>query len=155
MQPDIRVQSADFHLQTEYEALLAQGCNIGAVVAFSGLVRDRDTAIPLAHLYLEHFPEVTEAEIARIVAEAAARWPLTACTVIHRVGLLAADEQIVLVLAASAHRKAAFAAAEYLMDYLKTEAPFWKQERFIDGSRHWVEAKISDQEAAAQWDVGA
>ena len=152
MQPDIRVQSADFHLQTEYEALLAQGCNIGAVVAFSGLVRDRDTAIPLAHLYLEHFPEVTEAEIARIVAEAAARWPLTACTVIHRVGLLAADEQIVLVLAASAHRKAAFAAAEYLMDYLKSRAPFWKREIGADGPGAWVVAKDADEDALSRWD---
>ena len=114
-------------------------------------MRDRDTTTPLAHLYLEHFPEVTEQEIARIVAQANERWHITACTVIHRVGLLAADEQIVLVLVASEHRQAAFAAAEYIMDYLKTEAPFWKQERFIDGREHWVEAKASDAQAAAQW----
>ena len=151
MNYNIVVQEADFSLQDEYTALLQQGQNIGAVVSFTGLVRDRDTATPLAHLYLEHFPEVTEQEIARIVAQANERWHITACTVIHRVGLLAADEQIVLVLVASEHRQAAFAAAEYIMDYLKTEAPFWKQERFIDGREHWVEAKASDAQAAAKW----
>lgn len=151
MNYNIVVQEADFSLQDEYTALLQQGQNIGAVVSFTGLVRDRDTATPLAHLYLEHFPEVTEQEIARIVAQANERWRITACTVIHRVGLLATDEQIVLVLVASEHRQAAFAAAEYIMDYLKTEAPFWKQERFIDGREHWVEAKASDAQAAAQW----
>lgn len=151
MNYNIVVQEADFSLQDEYAALLQQGQNIGAVVSFTGLVRDRDTATPLAHLYLEHFPEVTEQEIARIVAQANERWRITTCTVIHRVGLLAADEQIVLVLVASEHRQAAFAAAEYIMDYLKTEAPFWKQERFIDGREHWVEAKASDAQAAAQW----
>ncbi|MDO5639255.1 MAG: molybdenum cofactor biosynthesis protein MoaE [Neisseria sp.] len=155
MQTLIRVQHADFNLQDEYRALLAGGGNVGAVAAFVGLVRDRDTDIPLSSLYLEHFPEVTEAEIGRIAAAAAERWPLSACTVIHRVGELAADEQIVLVLAASAHRKAAFAAAEYLMDYLKTEAPFWKKEQFSDGREHWVEARQSDQAAARQWDTQA
>ena len=147
----IVVQEADFSLQEEYLALLEQGHNVGAVVSFTGLVRDSDTVTPLAHLYLEHFPEFTEQEIARIIRQAGGRWEITACTVIHRVGLLGADEQIVLVLVASTHRKAAFAAAEYLMDYLKTEAPFWKQERFIDGHEHWVEAKASDTHAAAQW----
>ncbi|UOO80820.1 molybdenum cofactor biosynthesis protein MoaE [Uruburuella testudinis] len=152
MQAVIRVQTADFNLQQEYQALLASGGNIGAVVSFTGLVRDRDTDTPLSHLYLEHFPEVTEAEIARIVQTAAGRWPLSACTVIHRVGRLAADEQIVLVLTASEHRQAAFEAAEYLMDYLKTEAPFWKQEAFSDGREQWVAAKQSDCAAAAQWE---
>lgn len=155
MQPLIRIQTEDFDLQTEYRALLAQSGNIGAVVCFTGLVRDRDTATPLAHLFLEHYPEVTENEIARIVAAAAERWPLAACTVIHRVGMLPPDGQIVLVLAASAHRKAAFAAAEFIMDYLKTEAPFWKKEIFSDGLERWVEAKQSDQHAAAQWETQA
>ena len=100
MNYNIVVQEADFSLQDEYAALLKQGQNIGAVVSFTGLVRDRDTTTPLAHLYLEHFPEVTEQEIARIVAQANERWRITACTVIHCVGLLAADEQIVLVLVA-------------------------------------------------------
>lgn len=151
MKLTVRVQEQDFDLQEEYRNLLAAGGNTGAVVSFAGLVRDRDTETPLAHLFLEHYPEVTEREIARIARQAHERWPLTACTVVHRVGLLAANEQIVLVLAASEHRKAAFAAAEYLMDYLKTEAPFWKQERFGDGREHWVEAKQSDAEAAGKW----
>lgn len=153
VQLTIRVQTDDFDLQTEYRALLEAGGNVGAVASFTGLVRDRDTDTPLSHLFLEHFPGVTEAEIARIAGKAAKRWPLSACTVIHRVGELAADEQIVLVLTASEHRKAAFAAAEYLMDYLKTEAPFWKKEHFSDGREHWVEAKQSDQAAAGKWDT--
>ncbi len=153
MQVDIRIQTQDFQLQQEYDLLLTQGRNIGAVVGFVGLVRDRDTDTPLQSLFLEHFPEVTENEIARIVQTAAERWPLTACTIIHRVGELRADEQIVLVLAASEHRKAAFAAAEFIMDYLKTEAPFWKKETFSDGLERWVEAKQSDQAAAQQWNT--
>ena len=106
----------------------------------------------MARLFLEHYPEVTENEITRIVETAAQRWPLNACTVVHRVGSLAADDQIVLVLAASEHRKAAFAAAEFIMDYLKTEAPFWKKEIFSDGLERWVEAKQSDAEAVSQWE---
>lgn len=153
MQPLIRIQTKDFNLQQEYAALLGQGGNIGAVAAFVGLVRDRDTEVRLESLFLEHFPEVTENEIARIVHTAAERWPLSACTVIHRVGRLGADEQIVLVLAASAHRKAAFAAAGFIMDYLKTEAPFWKKEIFSDGLERWVEARQSDRQAARQWDA--
>lgn len=153
MQTTIRIQNEDFNLQQEYDLLLQQGQNIGAVVGFVGLVRDRDTETPLQALFLEHFPEVTENEIARIVQTASERWPLTACTIIHRVGSLPADEQIVLVLAASEHRKAAFAAAEFIMDYLKTEAPFWKKETFSDGLERWVEAKQSDQQAAQQWNI--
>ncbi|MCP1660604.1 molybdenum cofactor biosynthesis protein MoaE [Neisseria perflava] len=152
MQTTIRIQTQDFNLQQEYDALLSQGENIGAVVGFVGLVRDRDTDTPLRSLFLEHYPEVTENEIARIIQTAAERWPVTACTVIHRVGHLHAAEQIVLVLTASQHRKAAFAAAEFVMDYLKTEAPFWKKEIFSDGLERWVEAKQSDQAAAQQWE---
>ena len=151
MRITVRVQTQDFNLQEEYQQLLAQGDNTGAIVSFTGLVRDRDTATPLANLFLEHYPEVTEQEIERIVQTAFARWPLTACTVVHRVGQLRPDEQIVLVLAASEHRKAAFAAAEFVMDYLKTEAPFWKKEAFSDGLERWVEAKEIDQAAAQQW----
>lgn len=152
MQPLIRIQTADFHFQQEYDNLRLQGGNTGAVVGFVGLVRDRDSDVPLSALFLEHYPEVTENEIARIIEEADKRWPLTACTVIHRVGRLKADEQIVLVLTASAHRKAAFAAAEFIMDYLKTEAPFWKKEIFSDGLEKWVEAKQSDRNAALKWE---
>ncbi|MDO4640142.1 MAG: molybdenum cofactor biosynthesis protein MoaE [Neisseria sp.] len=151
MKPEVRIQTEDFNLQAEYEALLQRSCNTGAIAAFVGRVRDRDTDTPLTHLFLEHYPEVTEQEIERIVQDAAIRWPLTACSVVHRVGLLGSNEQIVLVLTASEHRKAAFSAAEYLMDYLKTEAPFWKQERFSDGREHWVEVKASDNEAVNKW----
>ncbi|OSI24250.1 molybdenum cofactor biosynthesis protein MoaE [Neisseria dumasiana] len=152
MKAVIRVQTEDFNLQSEYDALLAKGVNTGAVAGFVGLVRDRDTETPLAHLFLEHYPEVTENEIARIVQTAAQRWPLSACTVVHRIGSLSADDQIVLVLTASEHRKAAFAAAEFIMDYLKTEAPFWKKETFSNGLERWVEAKQSDAEAVSQWE---
>ncbi|MCF7521292.1 molybdenum cofactor biosynthesis protein MoaE [Neisseria sp. ZJ106] len=151
MHTEIRIQHEDFDMAQEYRRLLAHTENTGAVVSFCGLVRDRDSDVRLESLFLEHYPEVTENEIARIVSQAAERWPISACTVIHRVGTLSADEQIVLVLAASAHRKAAFAAAEYIMDYLKTEAPFWKKERFSDGLERWVEAKAADQTAAEQW----
>lgn len=151
MQPFIRIQTEDFHADAAYRALLAQTENTGAVVSFVGLVRDRDTDTPLKALFLEHYPEVTESEIARIIDIAAQRWLLTGCTVVHRVGELRADEQIVLVMTASAHRKAAFAAAEFIMDYLKTEAPFWKKEIFSDGLERWVEAKQSDKAAAQQW----
>ena len=151
MQTLIRIQTADFDLQEEYRNLLARSGNIGAVAAFVGLVRDRDTGVSLSSLFLEHYPEVTENEIAAIVRTAAQRWPLAACTVVHRVGRLLPDEQIVLVLAAAAHRKAAFSAAEFIMDYLKTEAPFWKKETFSDGLERWVEAKQSDKEAAEKW----
>lgn len=151
MKLTVRVQESDFNLQNEYDMLLKDTENTGAVAAFVGRVRDKDTDTPLSHLFLEHYPEVTEREIERIAREADKRWPLTACTVIHRVGLLGADEQIVLVLAAGEHRKAAFSAAEFLMDYLKTQAPFWKQEHFSDGREHWVEAKQSDAEAVDKW----
>ena len=151
MQTLIRIQTADFDLQEEYRGLLARSGNTGAVAAFFGLVRDRDTDVPLSSLFLEHYPEVTENEIAGIVRTASQRWPLEACTVVHRVGELGSDEQIVLVLAAAVHRKAAFAAAEFIMDYLKTEAPFWKKETFSDGLERWVEAKQSDKEAVEKW----
>ncbi|ASK28364.1 molybdenum cofactor biosynthesis protein MoaE [Neisseria chenwenguii] len=151
MQPIIRIQNQDFSLQTEYDALLAAGGNTGAVVGFTGLVRDHDTDTRLSAMFLEHYPGLTESEIARIIQTASSRWPLTGCTVIHRVGRLNANEQIVLVLAASEHRKAAFAAAEFIMDYLKTEAPFWKKEIFSDGLESWVEAKKTDQTALEKW----
>lgn len=151
MECRIDVQTGAFDLAQEEAALRARAGDAGALVAFQGMVRGRDEAIPLQALHLEHYPGVTEAEIARIAADVAVRWPVSAIRVIHRVGTLAPGEQIVLVLVASAHRKAAFAAADYLMDYLKTEAPFWKREDFIDGTRRWVDAKASDAEAAAAW----
>lgn len=151
MHCDITIQTAPFDLGAEEAALRAQAGDAGALVAFQGMVRGHDAAIPLAALFLEHYPGVTEAEIRRIAEDAAARWPLTAVRVIHRVGSLAPGEGIVLVLVASGHRAAAFAGAAFLMDYLKTEAPFWKREHFADGSQRWVDVKASDGDAAARW----
>ena len=151
MHCDITIQTAPFDLGAEEAALRVQAGDAGALVAFQGMVRGHDAAIPLTALFLEHYPGVTEAEIRRIAEDAAARWPLTAVRVIHRVGSLAPGEGIVLVLVASGHRAAAFAGAAFLMDYLKTEAPFWKREDFVDGSRRWVDAKASDDAAAARW----
>lgn len=147
----ISIQSTDFDLANEYDLLCQETPNVGAVVTFTGKVRGQDQAEPLSHLFLEHFPGLTESEIARIVTQAYARWSLQACRVIHRVGNLYTDEQIVAVLVAATHRKEAFAAAEYIMDYLKTEAPFWKQEHFQNGDSLWVAAKASDDDAKARW----
>lgn len=147
----VSVQEQAFDMATEEQSLRQQADDAGALVVFQGMVRAHDQAHPLAALHLEHYPQVTEEEIARIVRQAAARWPLTACRVIHRVGRLTPGEGIVLVLAASSHRQAAFEAAEYLMDYLKTEAPFWKREDFADGSSQWVVARASDDAARDRW----
>jgi molybdopterin synthase catalytic subunit len=144
----IRVQQEDFDIGAEIAALKAGRSDIGAVVAFLGTVRDQDGAIET--LTLEHYPGMTERELARIEAEAQARWPLQASLIVHRVGTLYPSDNIVLVLTASAHREAAFAAAEFLMDYLKTRAPFWKQESGPGGSR-WVEANAKDDSARARW----
>lgn len=148
---NISIQTQDFDLAAEYQTLCEGTPNVGAVVTFTGKVRGKDQAEPLSHLFLEHFPGLTEREIARIVAQAEARWALQACRVIHRVGDLYTDEQIVAVLVAATHRKEAFAAAEYIMDYLKTEAPFWKQEHFQNGDSLWVAAKASDDDAKTRW----
>ncbi|MBP6563096.1 MAG: molybdenum cofactor biosynthesis protein MoaE [Neisseriaceae bacterium] len=147
----ISIQTEDFNLAHEYDALCQGTPNVGAVVTFTGKVRGHDQAEPLSHLFLEHFPGLTEREIARIVTQAEARWALQACRVIHRVGNLYTDEQIVAVLVAATHRKEAFAAAEYIMDYLKTEAPFWKQEHLQNGTSLWVAAKASDDDAKTRW----
>lgn len=151
MHCDITIQTAPFDLGAEEAALRAQAGDAGALVAFQGMVRGHDAAIPLTALFLEHYPGVTDAEIRRIAEDAAARWPLTAVRVIHRVGSLMPGEGIVLVLVASGHRVAAFDAAAFLMDYLKTEAPFWKREHFANGSSRWVDAKASDDDAVARW----
>lgn len=148
---DITVQTAAFDLATEEACLQAHAGNAGAIVTFKGMVRGNDYAQPLAALHLEHYPGVTEAEIARLAQEAARRWPMTACRIIHRVGRLTPGEGIVLVMVSSAHRRAAFDAAEFLMDYLKTEAPFWKKEEWADGRQEWVEASASDSDARNRW----
>lgn len=150
IQPIVRIQREDFDAEGETARLTAGRKDIGAVVGFRGLCRDEDGR--LAALELEHYPGMAEAEIGRIAAEAAARWPLAGLVVIHRHGLIATGEGIVLVAAAAAHRQAAFEAASYVMDFLKTQAPFWKREHFADGTPGpWVEAAAGDDEARARW----
>jgi len=149
--PTIRVQAQDFDAAAEARALSQGRTDIGALVSFVGLCRDEGGR--LAALEIEHYPDMAEAEIARAVAEAEARWPLLGVTVVHRHGTVRPGEQIVMVATASAHRGAAFAAAEMLMDYLKTRAPFWKRARRADGTiESWVEAKDRDVASAARWD---
>ncbi|WP_424468515.1 molybdenum cofactor biosynthesis protein MoaE [Parvibaculum sp.] len=136
----IRVQTEDFDINAEIAALTQSRTDVGAVVTFTGIVRD-------FALELEHYPGMTERELRKIEEEAHRRWKLQASLIVHRIGKLAPGDNIVLVVTASAHRGDAFSAAEFLMDYLKTRAPFWKRE----GER-WVEAKESDDKAAARWD---
>ena len=146
----IRIQQADFDIAQEISALTKGRTDIGAVVSFSGICRGTEGSETIAALTLEHYPEMAEAEIARHVATAMSRWPLNGLTIIHRVGRIAPGENIVLVLTASQHRQAAFQAAEFLMDYLKANAPFWKREESADGTS-WVEARHHDDAAAARW----
>lgn len=150
----VRVQREDFDLGAEVDALRAGNAKVGAVAAFVGLVRDLNDGSGVSTLTLEHYPGMTEAALEEICAQARARWDLIDLLVIHRVGELAPLDQIVLVAVSSAHRGEAFAACEFVMDYLKTRAPFWKKERTPEGER-WVEARSSDEEAAARWDSDA
>ncbi|MFL6688930.1 MAG: molybdopterin synthase catalytic subunit MoaE [Alphaproteobacteria bacterium] len=143
----IRVQREDFDIAAEVDALKRANNATGSVVTFTGVVRDDDG---LSSLTLEHYPGMTEREIGAHVAEAKSRWPLTGVTVIHRIGRLRVGDNIVLVAVTSAHRQAAFAAAEFLMDYVKTRAPFWKQEQ-RGHSTKWVNSREQDQEAAIRW----
>ncbi|KAB7739430.1 molybdopterin synthase catalytic subunit MoaE [Parvibaculum sedimenti] len=147
----IRVQTQDFDIGAEIAALTHGRADIGAVVTFTGLVRDVTGGASVSSMELEHYPGMTERELARIEEEANTRWRLQASLIIHRVGKLAPSDNIVLVVTASAHREDAFKAAEFLMDYLKTRAPFWKREAGSEGDR-WVEARESDDEAAKRWD---
>jgi molybdopterin synthase catalytic subunit len=146
----IRIQQTDFDIGREIAALTQGRTDIGAVVTFSGICRGSEGDEAIAALTLEHYPGMAEAEIARHTETAMSRWPLTGVTVIHRVGRITPGENIVLVLAASAHRQAAFQAAEFLMDYLKANAPFWKAEEKPDGTS-WVAAHSHDDAAAARW----
>jgi molybdopterin synthase catalytic subunit len=146
----VRLQREDFDAAAEAAALTRGRSDIGAVVTFTGICRGDEAGEPITALTLEHFPEMAEAEIARHVEEAQRRWALLGVTVIHRYGRLTPGENIVLVVTASSHRQDAFAAAEFLMDYLKTRAPFWKQvER--RGGTNWVDAKAADDAAAERW----
>jgi molybdopterin synthase catalytic subunit len=148
----IRLQREPFDIGAEVTKLTAGRSDIGAVVTFTGICRADENGAPIAALTLEHYPGMAEAEIARHVEAAHARWPLLGVTVIHRHGRLRPGEVIVLVVTASSHRQAAFAAAEFLMDYLKTRAPFWKQVEAAGGAA-WVEAKSADDEAAERWSM--
>ncbi|MDE2243267.1 MAG: molybdenum cofactor biosynthesis protein MoaE, partial [Bradyrhizobium sp.] len=139
----IRIQEADFDVAREIAALTQSRKDIGAVVSFSGICRDSEGGAPISALTLEHYQGMAEAEIARHAETAMSRWPLNGLTVIHRVGRIMPGENIVLVLTASAHRQAAFEAAEFLMDYLKTNAPFWKREESPKGTS-WIEARDHD-----------
>src|SRR3954453_20954841 len=145
----LRIQEADFDIAREISALTKGRTDIGAVVTFSGICRGAEGAETIAALTLEHYPGMAEAEIARHAETAASRWPLTGLTVIHRVGRIAPGENIVLVVTASVHRHAAFEAAEFLMDYLKTHAPFWKREEGASGTG-WVDDREHDDAAAAR-----
>jgi molybdopterin synthase catalytic subunit len=145
----IRVQQEDFDIGAEIERLKAGRSDIGAIVAFVGTVRDQAGAVD--EMTLEHYPGMTEAELKRIEAEASARWLLQASLIVHRYGTLKPSDNIVLVLTTSEHREAAFRAAEFLMDYLKTRAPFWKRESGPQGNR-WVEADARDEVAGSRWD---
>jgi molybdopterin synthase catalytic subunit len=146
----IRVQEGPFDPAAETAALTAGRTDIGGVASFVGLCRADDG---IAAMVLEHYPAMTQRALARIAAEAEARWPLAGCTVIHRVGRLTPGEPIVLVLTASAHRAAALESCAFLIDWLKTKAPFWKREEFADPQRgtRWVEARTEDDQAAARW----
>jgi molybdopterin synthase catalytic subunit len=147
---EIRVQHEDFDAGREICRLRAGNPRIGAIASFIGVVRDVNEGDTVAELTLEHYPGMTEQALAKIVGEARSRWDVIDALVIHRVGALKPTDQIVLVVVTSAHRGEAFAACEFLMDYLKTRAPFWKKERTPEGER-WVEARASDEAAAMRW----
>ncbi|WP_157015223.1 molybdenum cofactor biosynthesis protein MoaE [Mesorhizobium xinjiangense] len=148
--PQVRIQKGDFDIAAEIAALSTGRTDIGAVVTFSGICRDDGGR--LSALELEHYPGMAEAEIERIARQATDRWPLTHLTVIHRFGVITPGENIVLVLTASTHREAAFDAAAFVMDFLKTRAPFWKKEHLKDGSKgNWIEARETDDASARRW----
>ena len=146
----ILVQRADFSLGDEYQRLATRH-DTGAIVTFVGKVRDFNQGEQVLGLALEHYPGMTEKALADIVTEARGRWPLQECTLIHRIGELLLGDQIVLVAVSSAHRDAAFEACHFIMDFLKTRAPFWKKELTAEGIQRWVEAKQSDDDAASRW----
>ena len=147
----VRIQTADFDAGAEIAALRAGNPRVGAVASFIGVCRDANDGAAVSNMTLEHYPGMTEKAIGKIVDEAKQRWTVMDALVIHRVGELKPTDQIVLVVVTGAHRGEAFAACEFIMDYLKTQAPFWKKEQTPGGSR-WVEARASDDEAAQRWE---
>jgi molybdopterin synthase catalytic subunit len=152
--PRVRVQTADFDLGAEVAALRAEDGGVGAIASFVGTVRDRSDGQGVSRMELEHYPGMTEAAIEAMIDEALRRFDLRAARVVHRVGELAVGEQIVLVAVTSAHRAAAFQGCEFLMDYLKTQAPFWKKETTPEGAR-WVDAREADDAALARWGIAS
>ena len=152
--PRVAIQAADFDAGAEIASLRAGDGGVGAVAAFVGVVRDRNDGDAVSSLELEHYPGMTEAAIETMIDAAMARFELRAARVVHRVGLLMPQDQIVLVVVASAHRRAAFEACEFLMDYLKTQAPFWKKEATPGGQR-WVDARVADDAALARWGLAS
>ena len=147
----IQVQAQDFDLAQEYQLIRQQNPRCGAIVSFTGLVRDFNANGKLEGIFLEHYPAMTEKTLQQLVQRAAQRWQLGGITIIHRIGQLTGSEQIVLVLVASEHRAEAFEAAAFLMDFLKTQAPFWKREDSASGQK-WVDAKDTDQRALERWE---
>ena len=155
MQPArVTIQTADFDLGAEVAALRANDGGIGAVASFVGTVRDRSDGQPVQRMELEHYPGMTERAIEAMIDAAFGRFDIRAARVVHRVGPLEVGEQIVLVVVGSAHRGEAFQACEFLMDYLKTQAPFWKKEHTPDGAR-WVDARMSDDRALERWGIAS
>ncbi len=152
--PRVSIQTADFDLGAEVAALRAADAGVGAVASFVGTVRDRNDGQGVSAMELEHYPGMTEKAIEAMIDQALARFDIRAARVIHRVGPLKPLDQIVLVVVSSAHRGAAFQACEFLMDYLKTQAPFWKKESTPEGSR-WVDARVSDDAALARWGIAS
>ncbi|WP_372862120.1 molybdopterin synthase catalytic subunit MoaE [Spongiibacter sp.] len=145
----VLVEEGDFDVGAELGRLRTAAS--GAIVQFVGVMRDHNEGDAVRAMLLEHYPGMTEKSIEAIIHEAASRWPLLATTVIHRVGALQPGDQIVLVAVSSTHRHAAFAACEFIMDFLKTRAPFWKKEELVDGRSRWVDARHSDDAAAERW----
>lgn len=153
MSIEVRVQATALDVQAELAMVAADDPSVGAVVSFVGLMRDLNDGDRVGGMTLEHYPGMTEKALRGIVDEAAGRWQVSELRVVHRVGDLLPQDPIVLVAVASAHRGEAFRACEFIIDYLKTRAPFWKRERTADGASRWVEARTSDDDAAANWDV--
>ena len=152
--PRVRIQTEDFDLSAEVAALRAGDAGVGAVASFIGTVRDRNDGLGVSAMELEHYPGMTERAIEAMIDEALRRFDIRAARVIHRVGPLLPQDQIVMVAVSSSHRGEAFKACEFLMDYLKTQAPFWKKEQTPDGAR-WVDARVSDDAALSRWGIVA
>jgi molybdopterin synthase catalytic subunit len=148
----LSIQQEDFDVAELQRALLAGNSEVGAIAAFTGCVRHSNDNKSVASMELEHYPGMTEASISKIIDSAVDRWPLLGVSVVHRIGVLGPGDQIVYVGVTSAHRGSAFEACEYIMDYLKTQAPFWKKE-IADGEVRWVDSRFSDEEAANRWDA--